>query len=85
VRQREAVAASRRALTIVENQLAQGTIDIVTLFTVQTTLFNAQDALAQARFLRFQAYASLFQALGGGWTQDRAVPLRRAIETAATP
>ncbi|WP_375458703.1 efflux transporter outer membrane subunit [uncultured Enterovirga sp.] len=85
VRQREAVAASRRALTIVENQLTQGTIDVVTLFTVQTTLFNAQDALVQARLLRFQALASLFQALGGGWTQDRAVPLRRGPEPGAAP
>lgn len=77
VRQREAVAASRRALTIVENQLTQGTIDVVTLFTVQTTLFNAQDLLVQARLLRFQALASLFQALGGGWTQDTAVAIGR--------
>lgn len=77
VRQREAVAASRRALAIVENQLTQGTIDVVTLFTVQTTLFNAQDVLVQARLLRFQALASLFQALGGGWTQERAIAVGR--------
>jgi multidrug efflux system outer membrane protein len=84
-RQREAVAASRRALTIVENQLTQGTIDVVTLFTVQTTLFNAQDALVQARLLRVQAVVSLFQALGGGWTQDRAVPLGRIPQPGTAP
>ncbi len=74
-RQREAVAASRRALAISEDRLRLGTIDIVTLFTVQTTLFNAQDALALARLQRVQAAVSLYQALGGGWTQGRALPV----------
>ncbi len=82
-RQRDAVAASRRALDITETRLREGTIDVVTLFTVQTTLFSAQDALAGARFLRFQALVSLYQALGGGWTQSRAVPVAVAAEPAA--
>lgn len=87
-RQRDAVAASQRALDITETRLREGTIDVVTLFTVQTTLFQAQDALALARLQRFQAYASLFQALGGGFTQDRAqalVPNRdtQVLEAAA--
>ena len=72
-RQREAVAASRRALDITEQLLRQGTIDIVTLFNVQTTLFGNQDALARVRLQRFQALVSLYQALGGGWTAERAV------------
>lgn len=75
VRQREAVAASRRALDLSETQLRQGTIDVVTLFTVQNTLFTAQDTLVLVRLQRFQAVVSLFQALGGGWTQARAVPV----------
>jgi outer membrane protein TolC len=33
----------------------------------QQTLFQAQDALAQARLARLQAIVSLYQALGGGW------------------
>jgi NodT family efflux transporter outer membrane factor (OMF) lipoprotein len=74
-RQREAVAASRRALDITEQLLRQGTIDIVTLFNTQTTLFQNQDALARVRLLRFQALVSLYQALGGGWTVERAVPV----------
>ena len=79
-RQREAVAASRRALDLSETRLREGTIDVVTLFTVQNTLFGAQDALAGARFQRFQAFVSLYQALGGGWTQTRALPLVAVIE-----
>lgn len=76
-RLREAVAASRRALDITEQRLREGTIDVVTLFNIQTTLFNNQDALAVVRLLRFQASVSLFQALGGGWTQGRAVAVAR--------
>lgn len=83
IRLRQAVDASRRALDIVEGQLRQGTIDVTTLFTVQNTLFGNQDALAQARFLRFQAVVSLYQALGGGWTQTNAVPVGRVAEAAA--
>lgn len=76
-RLREAVAASRRALDITEQRLREGTIDVVTLFNIQTTLFNNQDALAVVRLLRFQAAVSLFQALGGGWTQAGAVAVAR--------
>jgi NodT family efflux transporter outer membrane factor (OMF) lipoprotein len=77
--QREAVTASRRALEITERQLREGTIDLVTLFNIQTTLFTAQDTLAQVRLLRFQAAVSLYQALGGGWSQQRSLPRRPSI------
>lgn len=77
-RQREAVAASRRALDITEQRLREGTIDIVTLFNVQTTLFGNQDTLAVVLLQRFQAAVSLFQALGGGWTVARGLPAGRA-------
>jgi len=33
----------------------------------ETTLFNAEDLLAQVRLARFQALLSLYKALGGGW------------------
>ena len=79
-RQREAVAASRRALDITEQLLRQGTIDVVTLFNTQTTLFGNQDALARVRLQRFQALVSLYQALGGGWTVERAVPVAKVAD-----
>ncbi len=63
-----AAAAARRALTAAEMRLQEGTIDIVTLSTTQTTLFQAQDQLALARLAYFQAASSLYQALGGGWS-----------------
>ena len=81
----KAVVASRRALDIAEGQLRLGTIDIITLSTIQTTLFSAQDALASARFLRFQGYVALFQALGGGWTQDRGAPIAQLADAVGQP
>ena len=67
--QQAAVAAARRAYQITEERLREGTIDVVTLLNTQLTLFQAQDQLTQVRLQRFQAIVSLYQALGGGWTQ----------------
>lgn len=65
--QAAAAAAAQRALTAAEMRLQEGTIDIITLSTTQTTLFQAQDQLAVVRLNYFQAATSLYQALGGGW------------------
>lgn len=65
--QQQAVASSRRAFDLSEQQLRAGTADIVTVLNTQLTLFTAQDALIQTRLARFLAIVSLFQALGGGW------------------
>ena len=65
--QREAVAASRRAFQLSEQQLRAGTADIVTVLNTQLTLFNAQDVLTQVQLARLLAIVSLYQALGGGW------------------
>jgi NodT family efflux transporter outer membrane factor (OMF) lipoprotein len=66
--QTAAAAAAARALTVAEVRLQEGTIDIITLSTTQTTLFGAQDQLAVTRLTYFQAATSLYQALGGGWS-----------------
>jgi hypothetical protein len=39
------------------------------VLTAETTLFNAEDILAQVRLGRFQALLSVYKALGGGWTR----------------
>lgn len=75
--QAEAVAAARRAYEVAEARLREGTIDIVTLSTTETTLFQNQDVLAQVRLAHFQAATSLYQALGGGWSG-----VTRALEIA---
>jgi multidrug efflux system outer membrane protein len=66
--QEASVEASQRAYTISEQRLREGTIDIVTLLTVQQSLFQAQDLLVQVRLSRLQAVVSLMQALGGGFS-----------------
>lgn len=65
--QREVVNSTRRAFEIAETRLREGTVDLVTVLNTQLALFQAQDALAQARLARLQAVVGLFQALGGGW------------------
>ena len=65
--QRDVVTSSRRAFDISEQRLQQGTIDLVTVLQTQQTLYQAEDALAQARLAHVQAVVSLYQALGGGW------------------
>lgn len=75
--QAAAVSAARRAYQAAEMRLHEGTIDIVTLSTTETTLFQTQDQLALARLGYFQAATSLYQALGGGWS-----PTTREIEIA---
>ena len=73
--QQDAVTAAERAYRISEERLRSGTIDIVTLFTTQQTLFSAETALVQVKQTRFQAALSLIQALGGGFekTSNKAV------------
>jgi NodT family efflux transporter outer membrane factor (OMF) lipoprotein len=63
----QVVASSKRAFDISEQRLNEGTVDLVTVLNTQQTLYQAQDALAQARLARLQAVVSLYQALGGGW------------------
>lgn len=71
-------AAARRAFDIADSQLRAGTIDLLTVLTTQTSLFSARDAVAQAQTQQLQAAASLFTALGGGWTAADAASGRTA-------
>jgi multidrug efflux system outer membrane protein len=65
--QREVVTTSRRAFDISEQRLREGTVDLVTVLQTQQTLYQADDALVQARLAHVLAIVSLYQALGGGW------------------
>lgn len=70
-----AVARARRAAEIARTQLEAGTVDLTAVLQAQTTLYAAQDVLAQVRAARFQALVALFKALGGGWSAaDAAAP-----------
>jgi len=65
--QQDVVTSSRQAFDISEQRLREGTIDLVTVLQTQQTLYQALDALVQARLAHAQAIVSLYQALGGGW------------------
>jgi outer membrane protein, multidrug efflux system len=65
--QENVVKASRRAFVLSEQQMNQGTVNMVTLLQAEQTLFTAEDQLAQDQLARLLAVVSLFQALGGGW------------------
>ena len=65
--QQVAVAKARRAYELAQVQYRVGSTDLLTVLSTETTLFSANDQLAQARIARMQALVSLFKALGGGW------------------
>src|SRR5258706_7017080 len=69
--QRDAVAQSQKAFDLSEARLQGGTIDLTTLLATEQTLFAQQDMLAQVRITRLKAIVSLFQALGGGWSEKQ--------------
>jgi outer membrane protein, multidrug efflux system len=71
--QRAVVKASQTAFDLSEQQLREGTVNLVSLLQVEQTLFQAQDNLAQVELARLLAVVELYQALGGGWSPpDRA-------------
>jgi multidrug efflux system outer membrane protein len=66
--QREAVLASQMAFYLSEQQLREGTVNLVTLLQTEQTLFQNESSLVQVQLSRLLAAVSLFQALGGGWS-----------------
>ena len=66
-RQGEAADQAQRAFRFAQLQMRAGTINVLTLLNTETALFNARDALAQAKLARLTAIVALYQALGGGW------------------
>ena len=68
-RQQQAVDTARDAYDLSQDQLAAGTINILTVLNTETALFTAQDALVQAKYAHLSALVTLFNALGGGWRQ----------------
>jgi NodT family efflux transporter outer membrane factor (OMF) lipoprotein len=68
-RDQQAVDAARDAYQLSQDELAAGTINILTVLNTETALFTAQDALVQAKYSHVNALVTLFNALGGGWQQ----------------
>ena len=66
-RQQQATEQARRAYRYAQIQMHAGTINVLTLLNTETSLFTAEDQLAQAKYAHLTALVSLYQALGGGW------------------
>jgi outer membrane protein, multidrug efflux system len=71
VRQQDAVDKASRAFEFAQLQMQAGTTNILTELNTEIALFTAKDALVQVKFQHLQALVDLYQALGGGWRQQR--------------
>jgi outer membrane protein, multidrug efflux system len=69
--QREQIATdkARSAYRMSQAQFHAGTVNILTVLSTETSLFAAEDALAQAQLAHLEAVVGLFNALGGGWSK----------------
>ncbi len=65
--QEEAVRAARESVTLTLNQYKAGTVNYLSVVTVQTAQFNNERTLATLVGRRLQATVGLIKALGGGW------------------
>jgi multidrug efflux system outer membrane protein len=65
----EAFDQAREAYRIVEARYRAGTVPFLNLLDAQRTVFQANDALAQALLGRYTALVDLYKALGGGWSE----------------
>jgi hypothetical protein len=64
------VAASANAFRISELQYREGITDILSVLQAQQTLFTAENQLIVVKLSRAQADVGLYEALGGGWTEN---------------
>ncbi len=71
LRLEDAADKSRHAFEFAQLQFQAGTTNVLTMLSVETALFTAQDALVQGKFAHLQALLDLYQALGGGWRQEQ--------------
>jgi outer membrane protein, multidrug efflux system len=63
------VAQARRSYEIAEARYRIGLTDLLTVLNTENALFPAEDAAVQVRLAHMQALVSLFNALGGGWSE----------------
>lgn len=76
---RAGVADAARSLVAVEAQFRVGLSDYTPVLDGQQQVLQTQDSLAQSDSRLGQYVASLYKALGGGWAEDDAGPVRPEI------
>ncbi|RRV65961.1 efflux transporter outer membrane subunit [Stutzerimonas stutzeri] len=80
--QREALEAAQESLRLIENQYRAGTVDFLSVATVQTTALNNERTNLTLLGDRLTASVLLIAALGGGWDS---VQLDQSPTAAASP
>jgi NodT family efflux transporter outer membrane factor (OMF) lipoprotein len=71
--QEHSVRTAAESLTIAREQFRAGAITYLTLLNAERTYEQAQIGLVQAQAARYADTVALFQALGGGWWNRKAV------------
>jgi len=74
--QQRALDAARESLRLTTNQFEAGIIDFLSLVTVQTTALNNERTNLTLLGNRLTASVALIAAIGGGWDQDLAPPVK---------
>ena len=72
---RETIAAARRAVAVYLNQYQAGTVAFTSVVTAQATLLAAEESLLAVQQSRLLSSVALIQALGGGWQADLLPPI----------
>ncbi len=70
-REQTATDKALSAYRMSQEQFHAGTVNILTVLSTETSLFTAEDALAQAKLAHLQALVGLFNSLGGGWSRQQ--------------
>jgi NodT family efflux transporter outer membrane factor (OMF) lipoprotein len=65
-----AAEAARNAATLAQNRYTAGLVDFQTVLDTERTLLNLEDSVATTQADRTTAVIQLYQALGGGWSQQ---------------
>jgi NodT family efflux transporter outer membrane factor (OMF) lipoprotein len=68
---RDGEKAARAALAIASDQYGHGVVNGLNVLSAQKAFLRAQEQRAQSDGALAQALASLYKALGGGWSEDR--------------
>jgi len=73
VAQQQLVAAYQRAYDLSRQRFDQGIDDYLSVLDSQRSLFAAQQVLVETRLSRLSNLVTLYQVLGGGWTEKTVV------------
>jgi NodT family efflux transporter outer membrane factor (OMF) lipoprotein len=68
--QQQALEAAQESLRLIENQYRAGTVDFLSVATVQTTALNNERTNLMLLSDRLAASVQLIAALGGGWNEE---------------